>query len=107
MTPHRDDYVATLRRLSRANDPDPFVRCLQRLQTATVSTQASTRHETIERWASTNAFMDERDAKLRDVDPTREIVWNDGGIPMARDVFDEMERERQSNAAPRIIGLAE
>ena len=103
-TVHRDDYVDTLRLLSKQNRADPFVRCLKRLQAISAETHGSTLSETVERWASANAFLEPHEAKLCAVDPTAIIVHGPRDVPMRKALADELERERRGGRTIPLFG---
>jgi hypothetical protein len=103
-TVHRDDYVGTLRLLSKQDRADPFVRCLKRLQTVSAAAHGATVYEAVERWASANAFLEPHEALLRDVDPSAEIIRGSRDVPMRKALADALEQQRKSGRMIPILG---
>lgn len=78
-TVYRDDYIGGQRAMSRFNDAGANFRAIDRAQAVTASIVEDDRRTCIERWASTNAFMEPgANATLADPDPAAEIEWRDG-----------------------------
>lgn len=98
-TVHREDYVDTLRLLSRNDIPDASVRCMVRLQALAATAHAPTLAGTIDLWATTNAFLEPREAKLRPVTPDAEITWR-GGVPLTPRMNRELNEEAATPAIP-------
>lgn len=91
-TVHREDYVDTLRLLSRNDIPDAFVRCMMRLQALAATAHATTLARTIDIWATTNAFLEPREARLCPVDLDAQIEWR-GGVPLTSRMNRELDEE--------------
>lgn len=94
-TVHRDDYVDTLRLLSRDGRPDPLVRCLTFCQKVTAAASAPSVLQAIDVWASAYAFQEPSQQRLRLPDPTDPILWRDG-VPGPKSHWDEQDARKQS-----------
>ncbi len=77
-TVHREDYLDTLRMLTRDRRPDPLVRCLVFCQRVTAAAHAQDIAAAIAVWASTYAFQERSQQRLRMPDPTDPIEWRHG-----------------------------
>ena len=63
-TVYREDYILTLRRLSRESDPAPYIRMLQRAQHFTASIDFSDYQHAIIQLEKCHAFLDPSEGKL-------------------------------------------
>jgi len=63
-TVYREDYLSTLRRLSRDRDENPYIRMLQRAQDFTASIDFSDYKNAILQLQKCNAFLDSSEGKL-------------------------------------------
>jgi hypothetical protein len=63
-TVYREDYILTLRRLSRAGDTDPYIRMLRRAQAFTASIDFSDYNKAIHQLKKCHAFLDPSEGKL-------------------------------------------
>jgi prophage maintenance system killer protein len=89
-TVHREDYVDTLRLLSRTSDPAPLIRCLMFCQKVTAATHAPDLPRALLLWASTFAFQEPNQQRLRMPDPTDIIEWRNG-VPGPKSHWNEEE----------------
>ena len=64
-TVYREDYLLTLRRLSRAQDPNLFIKMLDRAQAFTASIDFSGYQSALNVLRKCNAFMDSSEGKLK------------------------------------------
>jgi hypothetical protein len=64
-TVYREDYLLTLRRLSRSQDPEPFIKMLKRAQTFTDSINFNDYKTALKQIKKANAFMSPTDGKLK------------------------------------------
>lgn len=63
-TVYREDYILTLRRLSRESDPTPYVRAMSRVQAFTASIAYSSFDRCFAQFDKSNAFLDSSEGKL-------------------------------------------
>lgn len=63
-TVYREDYVLTLRRLSREWDENPYIRMLQRAQSFTASIDFSDYQNASSQLKKCNAFLEPSEGKL-------------------------------------------
>lgn len=63
-TVYREDYLLTLRRLSKEGDPDPYIRMLLRAQAFTASIDFSNYEQALDELTKSNAFMEPYEGKL-------------------------------------------
>ena len=64
-TVFREDYLLTLRRLSRDLDSDPYIRMLHRAQAFTSSINYVEYKSCLEQFKHCNAFLDPSEGKLK------------------------------------------
>ncbi len=64
-TVFREDYILTLRRLSNAQDPSPYIKMLCKAQAFTHSIDFSDYQDSLKQLEQCNAFMDPSEGKLR------------------------------------------
>lgn len=64
-TVFREDYLLTLRRLTREGDPNPYIRMLQRAQSFTASLDFSEYQHCLEQLRKCNAFLEPHEGKLK------------------------------------------
>jgi fido (protein-threonine AMPylation protein) len=64
-TVYREDYLGTLRRLSRSHDPEPYIRMLDRAQLFTQSIDFSNYEKALSMFQKSNAFLEPNEGKLR------------------------------------------
>jgi len=86
-TVYRNDYLDSLRALTRRNDPSIFVRQMEFLQKVAAACSAETISEAVTLWASAYAFCsDPRNARLEMPNPNLEIVRSEG-VPAPADYW--------------------
>lgn len=87
-TVFRDDYLDSLRALSRRNDPSIFVRSLEFCQRVSAACSASSVSEAIDVWAKAYAFCeDPRQARLSLPNPALNVTMN-RGVPAPDDYWE-------------------
>ena len=64
-TVYREDYLLTLRRLSRSQDPEPFIKMLERAQAFTASIDFSHYEKALDALKKADAFMQPSNGKPR------------------------------------------
>jgi Fic family protein len=64
-TVYRDDYLGALRRLSRRDDPDPYIRMLQRAYDFSVTVRGDDIRSMQQHLQSCNAFLEPTEGKLQ------------------------------------------
>ena len=78
-TVFRDDYLGSMRALTRRNDPAAITRACLRAQETVAAINAATVDEAIEAWAKTNAFVPAgENGRWEPYDPATTIEWRDG-----------------------------
>jgi len=87
-TVFRDDYLDSLRALSRRDDPSIFVRSLEFCQRVSAACSASSVSEAIDVWAKAYAFCeDSRQARLSLPNPALNVTVN-RGVPAPDDYWE-------------------
>jgi hypothetical protein len=90
-TVYWDDYLDSLRALSRRDDPSIFVRSLEFCQRVSAACSAPSTPEAIDLWGKSYAFCeDSRQARLSMPNPALRVTMNQG-VP-APDVYWEALR---------------
>ncbi|WP_411839789.1 Fic family protein [Paracoccus sp. ME4] len=90
----RNDYLDSLRALTRRNDPDIFVRSMHRCQTIAASCSTDGRQATVENWARTYAFVEEgRYARFEPLNDGLEVEWQDD-MPAPASYWRAIEQDR-------------
>jgi hypothetical protein len=80
-TVYRDDYIDSLRALSRRDEPSIFVRNMEFCQRVSSACSASSAAEAIQTWSRTYAFCENpRHARLTMPNPSLEIQKKNGGF---------------------------
>ena len=64
-TVFREDYLLTLRRLSRQSDPDPYIKMLCKAQAFSASIDYSHYHTCLEQFKRSNAFLEPSEGLLK------------------------------------------
>ena len=86
-TIYRNDYLDSLRALTRRNEPSIFVRSLEFCQKVAAACSAETIPEAVKLWASAYAFCsDTRNARLEMPNPELEISRSEG-VPAPADYW--------------------
>lgn len=93
-TVFRQDYLAALRALTRQNNPDILIRSLQKCQQISAACTSEDLGQTLARWASTHAFLEEdRHARLTAPTDGADVEWRDG-VPAPKRYWEHVDFDR-------------
>jgi hypothetical protein len=101
---HREEYLDTLRQLSRSDRSDGLVRLLDFCQRVTAAATAKDFDEAIAVWASTYAFQDANEQRFRMPNRSDPVEWRNG-IPGPTSHWREMDAEKERNTATSAFGV--